>query len=860
MPHSLEIVDGKLYSSGDNGLGQLGVGSNKLVVGKALVLTNTDKDNLPWINCKAGRFHSVAVKSDGSIWVWGDNRFGQLAQPNDVQVSLSPIQLNFPTLDSTKTIEIVTGYYFTIIYQYFDKAYGFGEFENVGSDSAFQYRQITPIESSNITNKWLSIQAGPKTIVGANVITGYHYTDWSGELFSKQYRQFQTLKIGDLFTLYDPGNRDRVLYKKVNPFSKGRGCCEVNAVCLFRTYRELISAIPPNIIVNNASIGIFDILDPESRAKIAKPLLTVREKYDADFVFRSAFSSNAAYASKYKGIDPWTQQSLFLMTDTDNMLDVILYDSLFFSDDNTQPLNQETVVELILAKEIFETYSKFDLPPYLLKRSNMVVEPSDFVDGMDGLSVAKDSYWEGNYNMDNRKYKCLPFSHSSKYADFYIFKSIYLFNNTKSQTNKYFTFRSRYGYKFFPLLYHPETKELIGLDGPKEPYYDQKSPDGFPGCPYYESKPKYIREIELEDKYYDRPIQTYIVGLPIDKNGQIMSTKKMLTDPYLLRYSIKTQDSSFKQGFMDPTYRITTKYNGNLDSPVADAWGDPMMFYTLVPDPTYNGIAASPPMIQVFYVGEVSNRLLELLSNEKTPAREVYNNFGINKSTLSYMWSLIKKASYPYKQEEKLAFAKLAGLIYNKLKDQPIIDMFGQDVIATGMSTSSADALFNFPYYLWTRYIGQRPSEFFSESSSFLPYQGVGCVTDRDDKSQLIIFGNYIQSFQLGPTLIQYETWSGDDKKTKAGGDVQVVSPQGGVSIAKDAYIQHTVSINVLSVSYDPYEFRTIVQLDKPFNNNYLLGNLLWGKDIRYQAMPFIHFNYKDSIIQQLQSIKSPLA
>lgn len=853
MPHTLEIIDGKLYAYGDNGLGQLGLGHNRRVFEKSLVLTSSAKDNIPWVNAVAGRFHSAAIKQDGSLWVWGDNRFGQLAQGIDVQLSAKPIQIQYPELeDKTKKIEIVAGYYFTVFYQYFEKGFGFGEFENFDSGFVSQYRDVVELTS----NKWLSIQAGPKTIIGLGSV-GYRYTDWSGELFSKNYVRFETLKVGDIFTLYDPGNRNRALYKKVKTFSKGKGCCKVNAVCLHRTYRELVSQVPPNIFVLENQLSVYDMLDPVSRADFAKPFLAAREKYGTDFMFKSAIAKHSSM-SKYKGVDPWTLNAMFLMTNSNNMLDVILYDSLFFSDDTNEPLNNTTTVEKISAKEVFEPYSELDLPPYLLDKSGYQVKVSSYVVGQDTGSF-KDSYFD---TMSERKVVMVPFSITGKNGQNYIVEYPYLYKKNPV-TNKLirFSFTSRYGFGY--PVYKTKDGKFTDFDSSKVYYATgEKHKSNIPGCIYC-GKPRYIRDIETDDELYDNELLTHIVDLPMSPSGEIIAVKHILEDPYLIKLAMEITGSSFKQAFMDPTKRISTKYNGDINSTVDDPGSDPMMFYTTVPDPTYTGIAVSPPRIRVFYIGAVTRALIELLLSDNVSARELNDNFGISKSTLSTMWDLINKTPYPYNNDVKYAFAKLSGLFYNKLKDQPILNAVAQDILRTGVSTTSQDQYLDYTTLIKSTSfsINRPPVVSWFESSCYTIYSGATCWTDRTDRTKLYIFGNYSDMFKGEKTIIRYQTWSGNADITRNKTPVVLISSEGLPYVAKDAYQEHTTSVNVIGASFDQSEFLTTVQLRSPFLNNYLMGNLSFfgSANPATQAMPFIHFNNTSPITEKLQSIYAPL-
>lgn len=864
MPHTLEIKDGKLYSYGDNSFGQLGVGHNKRVMGKSIVTTDTTSDDIDWIKAVSGRFHSVALKADKSFWVWGDNRFGQLAQDNSIEFASKPIKLETQglALDGTKEIELLAGYYFTIIYQYMEKGYGFGEFENPGSDFVGQYRELVELDSTDIANKWVSIAVGAKTIIGLDGDGFYRYADWSGDLFSKVYVRFESLKVGDIFTLYDPGNRNRVLYKKVRTFSKGRGCCPINALCLHRTYRELTSNVPPNIFIMENQLSVFDILDPETRDKFAKPILSVREKYGADFVFKSAISRQAGL-TKYKGLDPWTLNAMFMMTNCKNTLDLLLYDSLYFSDDIQEPFNVRTLVEKISAKEVFEPYKDLELPPYLLERSGYEVKLSSYMLGNDRqIWSLKDTYFNPFYGMSERKVFSTPFSETSNNTLHYTVQYPYLYKKN-SITNKpmRFSFSTRYGYGY-PVFKSKDGKftdfDSNGLDGSIQYDPQKRSNNGLPGMPYI-GEPKYIRELEQIDSLYNTELLTHIIDLPIDETGQIISVKHIIDDPYLIRWSMDVTGSSFQQAFMDPTKRIKTKYDGNIDNVVTNPGNDPMMFYTLVPDPTYTGIAASPPQITVFFIGNVTRTLIEALLEEDTPAREVHDNFGISKATLKQLWDLVKNATYPYNQDEKFAFARLSSLFYNKLKDQPLINEVGQDILRTGITTTSNDQFLNYGTLTKGCNIARITTCFYNETYLNLPYLGVPCWTDRTDRSKLIIFGNYIDGFQKGKTILRYQTWSGDSTKTRSGKNVITIGEFGAIIVSPDAYQEHATTVNVISATFDASEFRTIIQLDTPFMNNYLLGNLTYDKNSTYQAMPFIYFNFVKTITEKFQSISAPL-
>ena len=88
--HSLGIADGKLYAWGYNGQGTLGLGntteySTPQQVGSAM----------NWVDVSAGSaWHSsFGLKSDGTLWSWGNNANGALCQPSTVGMLNVPTQI-----------------------------------------------------------------------------------------------------------------------------------------------------------------------------------------------------------------------------------------------------------------------------------------------------------------------------------------------------------------------------------------------------------------------------------------------------------------------------------------------------------------------------------------------------------------------------------------------------------------------------------------------------------------------------------------------------------------------------------------------------------------------------------------------
>ena len=80
MAHTIALRrDGTVWAWGDNTKGQLGNGTTDIADEPVQVLSDSSGTPLTdVIAIAAGRDHSVAVTSDGTVWTWGDNKYGQL--------------------------------------------------------------------------------------------------------------------------------------------------------------------------------------------------------------------------------------------------------------------------------------------------------------------------------------------------------------------------------------------------------------------------------------------------------------------------------------------------------------------------------------------------------------------------------------------------------------------------------------------------------------------------------------------------------------------------------------------------------------------------------------------------------------
>jgi alpha-tubulin suppressor-like RCC1 family protein len=83
--------NGTLWAWGNNSGGQLGDGTTVSKSSPTQVETATN-----WSTISAGDSHTVAIKTDGTLWAWGNNGYGQLGNGTTTQ-QYSPIQIGTAT-------------------------------------------------------------------------------------------------------------------------------------------------------------------------------------------------------------------------------------------------------------------------------------------------------------------------------------------------------------------------------------------------------------------------------------------------------------------------------------------------------------------------------------------------------------------------------------------------------------------------------------------------------------------------------------------------------------------------------------------------------------------------------------------
>ncbi len=166
-------TDGTVWTWGGNSLGELGDGNaptSRSVPGAVNGLTGA-------VGIAAGYLHGVAVKSDGSVWAWGNNGNGQLGDNSTTQRN-APVQV--ATLSSA--IAVTAGQYFSAALKSDGTVWTWGRNTSGQLGDGSTTQRLTPVQAGTLTSV-TAIAAGDDFMLALKS----DGTVWSwGNNFSKQ--------------------------------------------------------------------------------------------------------------------------------------------------------------------------------------------------------------------------------------------------------------------------------------------------------------------------------------------------------------------------------------------------------------------------------------------------------------------------------------------------------------------------------------------------------------------------------------------------------------------------------------------------------------------------------------------------
>lgn len=153
-------TDGTLWTWGYNRFGQLGTGTASLTI---FVSSPTQVGALTdWSKISAGGQHCVAIKTDGTLWAWGLNDFNQLGiNQNQINKS-SPTQIGALTTWS----QVSCGYKFSSAVKTDGTLWTWGQayFGQLGNNNSSINNVSSPIQVGALTN-WSKIACGLRHMI-----------------------------------------------------------------------------------------------------------------------------------------------------------------------------------------------------------------------------------------------------------------------------------------------------------------------------------------------------------------------------------------------------------------------------------------------------------------------------------------------------------------------------------------------------------------------------------------------------------------------------------------------------------------------------------------------------------------------
>jgi len=158
-----------LWASGYNFWGQLGNGTD--VNKDTLTQELTGATN--WLAISAGWYHTVALKSDGTLWAWGNNEFGQLGDGTTAAARLlgfDPPNRTIPVQESTGATDwsaIASGgfdsggeAYHTVALKSDGTLWAWGYNGNGQIGDGTTWNKDIPTQESTEATSWSAIAAG----------------------------------------------------------------------------------------------------------------------------------------------------------------------------------------------------------------------------------------------------------------------------------------------------------------------------------------------------------------------------------------------------------------------------------------------------------------------------------------------------------------------------------------------------------------------------------------------------------------------------------------------------------------------------------------------------------------------------
>ena len=186
-------ANGEIWTWGYNNYGQLGLGNETTTIKPAqtsIYDVNDETQNLYAIDVAAGSYHTLILKSDGTVWAAGYNKYGQLGD-GTTNNSNTFIQVKNPNGDGyLQNIKAITANNFTSYALSEDGtvyAWGYNGNGNLGINAIDTEAHSLPIRMSKVTNI-MQIAAGNNHVVMVRA---------DGTVWGVGYNEYGQLGLGN---------------------------------------------------------------------------------------------------------------------------------------------------------------------------------------------------------------------------------------------------------------------------------------------------------------------------------------------------------------------------------------------------------------------------------------------------------------------------------------------------------------------------------------------------------------------------------------------------------------------------------------------------------------------------------------
>ena len=151
--HSVALLDdGTVWVWGFNGQGQVGNGTTT-ITGCLCIPAPTQTNLTNIVQIEAGGFHTLALRSDGTVWAWGLNDRGQLGDNSTTERS-APVQVGVGVAGFSNIIAISAGDAHSLALKADGTVWVWGsnEYGQIGGGTASNTNQIVPVQNATLAN------------------------------------------------------------------------------------------------------------------------------------------------------------------------------------------------------------------------------------------------------------------------------------------------------------------------------------------------------------------------------------------------------------------------------------------------------------------------------------------------------------------------------------------------------------------------------------------------------------------------------------------------------------------------------------------------------------------------------------